>query len=485
MHRIYLALRSVYAKPYAWILSVSVSASVLFVYYIIFLQTTTWSRFLDTDIPLYVWSQILLSLANAIAIGIAMSMFLAVFEIKQKAGKATLLTAGSLLFSAAATGCPVCGAFLLPLIGVSSSLAALPLGGIDVKILSLVVLLYTMYEYAKTLTGVCPVSKEKLIAIKNGKLTFHITRQTLAEQKPLAIMLLFIIAVYSLPALPKQWRVDFQKTAPSNKQTVLATTINEADLQKEINPSEGYEIKATYGDLGPQLLKIGIISVVKFQAVFNTYNEPLTQEQLDILTKGSDAPIRITAANAHFLLDLFWAVGLTNSSKILTQGPMVQYGQNQLGNFASTGNWVIGEKDAMNYYANAQIIPLTTEQENLVEKVASNIYRPCCGNPAFFPDCNHGMAMLGMLELMAANGATETDMYTAAKYVNAYWFPMEYYQLAAYFKQTQGKDFTDVDPKLLLSKDYSSVFGIQNIQQWLKDNNVHITPPQDKVGCGV
>ena len=489
MKHVVSALRSVYTKPYAWVVTFFTFATVLFIYYIIFLQTTTWTRFWTTDIPIYVWSQILLSIANALLIGIAMSLFLAVFEIKQKSKQATLLTAGSFLFSAAATGCPVCGAFLLPLLGVSASLAALPLGGIEVKILSLLVLLYAIYEYSKTFTGACPVRKDKLLSWKNGRPAVNINRHTLASQKPLAVLILFIVLVYSLPFLPKTWRVNFQNTGLSLNQPLTNATmqaaINEKAIKEQMNPKEGYQLNVSYGTLGPQLIQIGTINPAKFAAVFEAYHETITPEEEAILTKGSDAPIRITAANAHFLLDFFWAVGLTNASPILTKGPMMQYGVNQLGSFASTGNWVIGNADAMQYYAKETIIPLTAQQEALVENVAAHVYRPCCANSALFPDCNHGMAMLGMLELMASSGATADEMYQAAKYVNAYWFPLEYYQLAVYFKKTKGLDFQHIDPKVLLSKDYSSVFGIQNVQRFLQDNNIQLTPPEDTVGCGV
>lgn len=485
MNTIALALHKVYAKPSAWILSVSLSVSVLFIYYLIFSQTTTWTRFTTTDLPIYVWSQVLLSIANAVLISIAVVLFLAVFEIKQKTNQATLLTAGSFLFSAAATGCPVCGAFLLPFFGISASLAALPLGGIEVKLMSLAVLIYAISEYSKAFTGACPVSKEKLFTVTNGMPRIHVTKKTLSQQKPLFILIAFILVVYSLPTLPKSWRINFQNYATATNQMNIPTQINGSTIQKAINPEKGYAIKASYGNLGPELIQSGVINIDKMKSVFQQANEPLTQEQLDILTKGSDKPIRMTAANAHFILDLFWAVGLTNKSPILTQGAIMQYGQSQLGNFASTGGWTLGDQDAMQYYASKTLIPLTAQQERLVAEVAANIYRPCCGNSAAFPDCNHGMAMLGILELMAANGATADDMYKAAKYFNAYWFPNEYFQLAVYFKQTQGLDYKDIDPKLLLSKNYSSVFGIQPIQQWFQKNEPYLIPPKDTVGCGV
>jgi hypothetical protein len=68
-----------------------------------------------------------------------------------------------------------------------------------------------------------------------------------------------------------------------------------------------------------------------------------------------------------------------------------------------------------------------TEQKT---EVASKVYRPCCGNPTSFPDCNHGMALLGLLELMASQGATVDQMFTAAKQVNAFWLPDQTRELA-------------------------------------------------------
>ena len=49
------------------------------------------------------------------------------------------------------------------------------------------------------------------------------------------------------------------------------------------------------------------------------------------------------------------------------------------------------------------------------ERAAPFVYRPCCDNATHFPDCNHGMAMLGLLELMAAQGASEEEMFAAAR----------------------------------------------------------------------
>ena len=77
-----------------------------------------------------------------------------------------------------------------------------------------------------------------------------------------------------------------------------------------------------------------------------------------------------------------------------------------MGGFASTGGWTLGVKKATELYASTKIMSLTDEQQARLLEVASQVYRPCCNNPTHFPDCNHGMAMLGLLELMASQDAS-------------------------------------------------------------------------------
>ena len=92
-------------------------------------------------------------------------------------------------------------------------------------------------------------------------------------------------------------------------------------------------------------------------------------------------------------------------------------------NFASTGGWTLAKGRAMDHYSMHRFVELTPEQQALIEKVSKNIFRPCCRNSTYFPDCNHGMAMLGLMELMASQGASETEMMTKAQEVNDLWFP--------------------------------------------------------------
>jgi hypothetical protein len=279
-----------------------------------------------------------------------------------------------------------------------------------------------------------------------------------------------------------KWRANgFQSNA---KIATPATPKN--NLFDEVNPTAGFSINASLGDLGPKMISLGVIDADKFIATYEKSNQPLTAEQKQILLKGSDTNITINRENSYFLLNFFWAVGLANKSTILEEGDMMKYGGKQgAGNFASTGGWSLAKGDAMNYYAKSALIPLTKDQESRVNLVASNIFRPCCNNSTAFPDCNHGMALLGVLQLMASNGATEKEMYEAGKYVNAFWFPGNYYDLALYFQNKEGKSFKDIDAKVLLSKEFSSASGWQSAKQWLADKNLIQQPPKQSGGCGV
>jgi len=133
-----------------------------------------------------------------------------------------------------------------------------------------------------------------------------------------------------------------------------------------------------------------------------------------------------------------------------------------LGNYASTGGWTLGSEDAVDLYNSAELISLTPEQDDLVYQVAEHIFRPCCGNSTVYPDCNHGMAVLGLLELLAAQGADEQALYQAALAFNRYAFPDTYITLAAYFAM-QDTAWTEIDPSTLLGADYSSGQGAQQV----------------------
>lgn len=229
----------------------------------------------------------------------------------------------------------------------------------------------------------------------------------------------------------------------------------------QVLPSAGVELPVKWGDLGTQLVKLGVIDEKKFTPIPDSGN------------------IKITSQNSREVLNSLWAFGLANQNPILDTGPMVDKQYGGAGNFASTGGWTISVGDAMSHYSKHTLVPLTPDQQQLVENVSKNIYRPCCGNSTYFPDCNHGMAMLGLLELMAAQGMSEEDMYKYALVVNSYWFPDTYMNIAKY-KASLGVPWAKIDPKEILSANYSSLEGYKKIL-----SQVEPVQNQGGGGCGV
>lgn len=250
------------------------------------------------------------------------------------------------------------------------------------------------------------------------------------------------------------------------------------DLEAAVIPVEGYTLPIVWGDLGKRMIAAGVIDEVKFKQVYATRGGLNATEQ-SMLFGNSTEPIRITRENANFLLNMLWAYGLAQKNPILEQGEMTDARYGGAENFASTGGWTLARGDAMQHYSKHMFVSLTNEQHAIVERVSRGIYRPCCGNSTHFPDCNHGMAMLGLLELMAANGVSESDMYKAALQVNAYWFPDTYLTLANYFK-AQGVDWSNVEPKVVLGEAYSSAAGYRRVL-----SIVEPVTRSSSGGCGV
>ncbi|MBI5079411.1 hypothetical protein HZB06_01930 [Candidatus Wolfebacteria bacterium] len=275
------------------------------------------------------------------------------------------------------------------------------------------------------------------------------------------------------------------KTPAKNAVGVSPSVKSAESLIDEVNPKSGYTINAEYGDIGYKLVRDGAIDFKKFKSVYDQSGAPLTDEQIKILSDGLSKKITVNSDNAYFLLNFFWALGLANKNPVLDNGEMTKYGKDKINSFASTGGWTIGKKPVMEIYSNSKIIVLTSEQQKKVEEVSANVYRPCCGNSTAFPDCNHGMALLGVLELMASNNASTEEMFEAAKYFNAFWFSQNYLDLALYFKTKEGLDFKDIDAKILMSKEYSSASGWRETKKWLTENNLIEKAPASGGSCGV
>ncbi len=196
-----------------------------------------------------------------------------------------------------------------------------------------------------------------------------------------------------------------------------------------------------------------------------------------LVTHGSIDPAKLPQVTE---LNLFWAYGLANKNKVLETGPIMDPRYGGPTNMASVGGWTVTRGPVMDHYNNHALATLTSDQQALVEKIAKGIYRPCCNNSTYFPDCNHGMAMLGLLEYLASLGATEDEMWNAAIAANTSWFPDQYQTIARYLK-IKGVDSKTISPRMLLSAEYSSGSGFAKIAAQVPQTE----QPRGSGGCGV
>lgn len=275
------------------------------------------------------------------------------------------------------------------------------------------------------------------------------------------LVFFMLITAFLLGFLVNQLAVQKQ-IASSKVQTSVTENNGQPDLAKIQSQviKNSYSFKIKWGDLGKKMVEDGVIDKQKLaKAVFGTDNLP---KELDKYLTDNQNQIEINQQNAQFWVDVLWGLGLANKNDILDKGAMVQNGDPA--NFASTGGWTIGVKQPMDIYSKSSYIKLSDKQQKIVEEIAGNIYRPCCGNSTAFPDCNHGMAALGLIELMVSQNFSKNDIYKTVLAFNTYWFPQTYLDTAYYF-QKNGKDYNKVSAQELLSKTFSSAMGYQVIHE--------------------
>lgn len=248
-----------------------------------------------------------------------------------------------------------------------------------------------------------------------------------------------------------------------------AAGIKSAVKSEDVIPTKGITLPVRWSGLGSKLVAAGVIDKNKFEELY-AQRGGLSAEDKVLVYDAKSQTITITPQNSNLVLNLLWALGLGNKNEILDKGPMSDKKYGGADQFASTGGWTLGTGRPMDHFSQHEFITLTTAQQELVKKVSANIYRPCCDNSVYFPDCNHGMAMLGLLELMASQNISEQEMYQVALKVNAYWFPGTYLTIADFLK-SKGTNWKDVNAQDVLGPNYSSASGYQRILQQVQPKN--------------
>ncbi|MBI2545128.1 MAG: hypothetical protein HYW22_00830 [Candidatus Aenigmarchaeota archaeon] len=269
-------------------------------------------------------------------------------------------------------------------------------------------------------------------------------------------MLIVTAIILVVQILPVFGMISISKPQTTNSPVDLA------QVTSEVVPKEGFTLNATWGNVVQDMIKSGALDTNKLKSVLqNQYGHSITDDENRILTTPNlNEKITINSDNSVFVMYVLWSLGQHNNNTILSDSPIASYFDNYNNGVGKPG------------YSDMKLLSLTPEQQEIAKYVAENSYRPCCSNPTSSPDCSHGFSALGLVELMASQGHGKKDIFDSFVKANSFWFPSTYVQDAMYFKLAQNKDWSDVDRELVAGKDYSSLSGSYNVQNYLKSAGV-------------
>ncbi len=439
-------------------------------------------------VPLYFWPYVILTVGTLVLFGINVPLLVYRWrkygfpKLKGHAG-------GGLgaIIGVFASACPVCGSTLLSAIGVAGGLTVFPLQGLELKALSFGLMLVPFWLTTNELKifskggKECPIPKDSSFKRTEWPWLFFLLFQTA----------IFATAAWTmLQTDPAVARVLSRNSIVNLNDNRLNTLTNPKTGNKiydevvaKVLPEKGFQSKISLKDSVLRLVQNGVIDKQKLEEIYSQRGG-FPDELKNVLSESSDKPILITRENANYYVNLLWALGLSNYMSTNNKSPI--FGKD-LFNFASTGGWNLGkEENGGAYFNKFQIVKLTKQQEDLVTRIAQNTYRPCCDNSTFFQDCNHGSALLGVLQLGASQGLSEDELYKEALAFNSFWFPHNYIQTALYFKVIENIDWENVNAKEIMGYNYSAISQwSQNVAEEIA-KIPNLIPKQEGGGsCGV
>ena len=143
------SIKSVYTNKKYLIVSVLVSLVTFIALYHLTFYFTTLRALRSMEGLFYLYFTFISNFIISILFGFNVSIILQRINMKAKVAKESSLSGSGVLAGAFASGCPVCGSLLLPLIGISGGLAAFPFRGLELKALALSLMLVSTYFVLK------------------------------------------------------------------------------------------------------------------------------------------------------------------------------------------------------------------------------------------------------------------------------------------------------------------------------------------------
>jgi len=101
--------------------------------------------------PLYLFAQVIIQIMLALLFGVNMALLWNKLKFTHKVtNEATSITIASVL-GLLVSGCPACGITLASYLGLASVFASIPLFGLELKLIGILLLLYSTYSLSKSM----------------------------------------------------------------------------------------------------------------------------------------------------------------------------------------------------------------------------------------------------------------------------------------------------------------------------------------------
>ena len=142
-------IKLVYKNKKYLILFIVISlVSFIVLYYLTFYFTTP-RALRSMEGSFYLYFTFISNIIISILFGLNVSILVQRFRTKAKIAKEGSLSGSGVLAGAFASGCPVCGSLLLPLIGISGGLTVFPFRGLELKALAVSLMVISTYFVLK------------------------------------------------------------------------------------------------------------------------------------------------------------------------------------------------------------------------------------------------------------------------------------------------------------------------------------------------
>src|SRR3989344_1715114 len=112
----------------------------------------------------------------------------------------------------------------------------------------------------------------------------------------IAIVIVLVIMFYG-----SQNSTD--KTSNVNVET---QNVHISEFEEYVLPSNGVVLPVSWGNLGTELVSVGVVDADKFKAIYEGRGA-FTDEYKKLLLGKNEGKLKITKENAGYLLNLFWA----------------------------------------------------------------------------------------------------------------------------------------------------------------------------------